>query len=135
MLSLGYSVKSLLLLVVVVAEWSSGFARSTAAEHHGWVRQAARHVSLTLLLLPAAAAAAAAASSVGIHGGFGERQPGLEYDTEDPLFDLNVLITGVQSAEEGSSVRYLVLRVACSHAVYERTVLSTDMCVCGEATR
>lgn len=80
--------KLLLLLVAVVApHWSSGFAHIIAEHCHGPLQAAV----LLLLLV-----STAAASSVGIRGGFGERRPGLEYDTEDPLFDLNVLITGVQ---------------------------------------
>eukprot|EP00903_Cladosiphon_okamuranus_P011624 g10933.t1 len=83
MLPLGHSVKALLLLAVVVAEWSSGFARSTT-EHHGWY--------LNLLMMQVGAAA----STLSVRGGFGERRPGLVYDTEDPLFDLNVLVTGYE---------------------------------------
>eukprot|EP00752_Nemacystus_decipiens_P010489 g9345.t1 len=38
----------------------------------------------------------AAASSVGVRGAFGERQPGVAYESGDPLFDLDVLITGYE---------------------------------------
>lgn len=72
--------KSLLLVVAVVTDWSSGLAHSTALP-----------LTILLLFLPTPAT-----SSVDIRGGFGERQPGLEYDAENPLFNLNVLITGVQ---------------------------------------
>lgn len=81
--------KSLLLLVVVVPDWSSGFARSP--EHHGRLLHLLPLTLLLLLLL-----IPTTANRVGVRGGFGERQPGMEYDTEDPLFDFNVLITGVQ---------------------------------------
>lgn len=76
--------KSLLLLLAVVPTWLLTFARNT--DYHG----------LQAALLPAALLLMPTANSVGLRGGIGERQPGLEYDTEDPLFDLNVLITGVQ---------------------------------------
>ncbi len=48
-------------------------------------------------------ASAASATRVDIRGGFGERRPGLEYDTAAPLFDFNVLVTGVHT--EGQSRR------------------------------
>lgn len=97
--------KSLLLLVAIALDWPSGFASS---EHRRgwWLLQGATAVlPITLLLAPTTTA-----TSVGIRGGFGERQPGLEYDTEDPLFDLNVLITGVRRGPL-SFVRSLVVHV------------------------
>lgn len=106
MISLERLMKSPLLLVAVVPGWPSRLARgTTAAVHHGWPLQPLLPFSLLLTLTQTTTTA----SSVGVRGGFGERQPGLEYDTGDPLFDLNVLVTG--KVCRGFSVRSLDVHV------------------------
>ena len=110
-LSFGSSMESILLLMVAaVTDRPSGFAHSTAGHRHRRTRQL--QASLLLLLIILIPPKATAAGSVGIRGGFGERQPGSEYDTGDPLFNLDMLITGVCS-QVCVCTRILVVLVDC----------------------
>lgn len=120
--------KSLPFLVAAVSGWPSGFARGTA-EYHGWQLRAALPLTLLLLFAPTPTTA-----SAGIRGGFGERQPGLEDDTEGPLFDLNVLVTGAQRILCPRSLLFmcgygssLVYAAGSGLSCGERTVLSMEV--------
>lgn len=60
-------------------------------------------VVAAIALLATAPAASVAIAQGNVRGGFGEQEPGVDYNVEDPLFDFNVLVTGAHTLTEALS--------------------------------